>query len=87
MSKSDCSDTERLLPHLRERSRERRADSAATDVQLRRYLCLGQSQEVVRDDDRALPLGQEREELARFETLEQLEQIALAPTLPDAPEE
>ena len=37
---------------------QRRADRAAFDVEMRRDLVIGETVEVARDDDGALPIGQ-----------------------------
>src|SRR5258708_11177902 len=58
------------LAHARERLRDGRADGAAPDAERSGDLLLGQTEVVMRDDDRALPRGEQREQTPDLEPID-----------------
>src|SRR5688572_27216254 len=58
------------FPHPCERLRHRRADRPAADTECPCDLLLGEAEVVVRDDDRALPLGEQREKATDLQAMQ-----------------
>ena len=56
------------LSHPRQRLRDRRAHRAPPNAKSCRDLLLRETEVVMRDDDRPLPLGEKREEPTHFES-------------------